>query len=51
MKKFCVGRLALASVCSLFAEVKAPVLFSNNMDFQQQKTIGILGMTKQNSEV
>ncbi len=51
MKNFCVVFLALASVCSLFAEIKVSALFGNNMVFQQQKPIRIWGTAKPNSEV
>ena len=51
MKKINAILLALVMATSLFAEVKVPALFGDNMVFQQQKPIRIWGTAKPNSEV
>ena len=51
MKKICSILVIAAAAMSVFAEVKMPAIFSNNMVFQQGKPINIWGTAKPNSLV
>ena len=51
MKKICSILVIAAAAMSVFAEVKMPAIFSNNMVFQQGKPINIWGTAKPNSVV
>ena len=51
MKKTILISLASLFAASLFAEIKMPAIFGDNMMFQQQKPINIWGTAKPNAQV